>query len=88
MSGLISCELHDYFEIACMHRYQLSVVLNNGAVIMGEAQDIRQKEKREHLCLRTDQGNEYVNLTDIKSMTALTTDALFQTLTISTNKID
>jgi len=37
----ISCELYDYIEIACMHRYDVTLSLADGRMIAGRATDTR-----------------------------------------------
>lgn len=37
----ISCELYDYIEIACMHRYDVTVLLDDGRMIAGRATNTR-----------------------------------------------
>lgn len=35
MSNILSCDLHDYLEIACLYQYQVTLVLTSGEEFMG-----------------------------------------------------
>ena len=74
----ISCELHDYIEIACMHGYRVKLELKNGQILEGKAKDIiTTPEKRELLVI--DNGHsQQVELNQLAKMTALTPHAAFQ----------
>jgi Rho-binding antiterminator len=74
----ISCELHDYIEIACMHGYRVKLELKNGQILEGKAKDIiTTSEKRELLVI--DNGhNQQVELNQLAKMTTLTPHAAFQ----------
>ena len=49
-NNVISCELHDFVEVACMYGYQLRLILKNDQVVEGKAIDIIQSDdKREFL---------------------------------------
>ena len=41
MTNIISCAQYDYFEIACMHHYEVELTLNDGAVITGKAHNVK-----------------------------------------------
>ena len=74
----ISCELHDFIEVACMYRYQLKLSLKNNQTIEGKAIDIvNSPEGRE--CLVID-GNpqQQVELTQLNRMEVLTPNAKFR----------
>jgi len=76
MTQHISCQLHDYIEIACMYGYQVELHLKNTQVIEGKAMDIHTSpDKREYLII----GNEHqkIELTQITKMTVLTPNAKF-----------
>ncbi|MGH1486875.1 MAG: Rho-binding antiterminator [Cellvibrionaceae bacterium] len=85
MSRLISCDLHDYFEIACMYHYQLDVECIDGVTLNGMAQNIIQKEKREYLLLMLNDAEILVDLNEIKSIKTMTPNALFNELVISSD---
>ena len=73
----ISCDLHDFVEIACMYGYQLKLMLKNNQIIEGKAIDIvNSPEKRE--CLVIDSGSrQHIELTHLARMQVLTPNAKF-----------
>jgi len=76
MTQHISCQLHDYIEIACMYGYQVKLHLKNGQVIEGKAMDTHiSTDKREYLVI----GDEHqkIELTQITKMTVSTPNAKF-----------
>lgn len=71
----ISCELHDYIEIACMYGYQLKLTLMDHQIVEGKAIDTTTSaEKREFLVL--DHGQQ-VELNKIKKLQVTTPNAKF-----------
>lgn len=41
MADLISCAQYDYFEIACMHHYELEITLKNTDRVIGIAHNVK-----------------------------------------------
>ena len=77
----IDCDLYDYLEIACMHRYQMRVTLDSGAVLRGRAvTTATQPDKTEMLVLLTRQGNQNVAMHQLKRIDIETKGATFQHL--------
>jgi Rho-binding antiterminator len=75
---LISCDLHDYIEVACMHHYRVELVLKGGEVLEGKALDvITSPEKREFLVIDNGGQKQQIELTDLHKMSALTPNATF-----------
>lgn len=74
---VISCELHDFVEVACMYGYQLKLMLKNNQIIEGKAIDIvNSPERRE--CLVIDCGSrQHIELTQLAKMQVLTPNAKF-----------
>lgn len=73
----ISCELHDFVEVACMYRYQLKLILKNNQVIEGKAIDIvNSPEGRECLVIDSD-SRQQIELTRLTRMEVLTPNARF-----------
>ena len=68
MGNLISCDLHDYFEIVCMHQSTVTVTMQNNTVHTGQAKNIVIKNKQELLELNVLKQVVYLKLTDIKHM--------------------
>ena len=78
----ISCELHDFVEVACMYRYQLKLILKNKQTIEGKAIDIvNSSENRE--CLVLD-GNpqQQIELTQLARLEVLTPNAKFREVVV------
>ncbi|MGR9116252.1 MAG: Rho-binding antiterminator [Gammaproteobacteria bacterium] len=76
-STIISCDLHDYVEIACMYGYRLRLVFKNGETMEGKARDIANVDKKEYLLV--DDGSEQrIDLTRIAKMQVLTPHSKFK----------
>ncbi|MBY0500190.1 MAG: Rho-binding antiterminator [Nitrosomonas sp.] len=74
----ISCEQHDFVEVACMYRYRLRLVLKNRLIIEGIAIDIvNSPEKQECLVIDND-SRVQIELTQLVSMEVLTPNAKFR----------
>lgn len=77
---VISCELHDFVEVACMYGYRLKLTLKNQQIVEGKAVDIvNSPEKRE--CLVIDQNGDdkqHIDLTELVKMEVLTPNARFK----------
>ncbi|MFT5594192.1 MAG: Rho-binding antiterminator [Oceanicoccus sp.] len=41
MSNIISCAQYDYFEIACMHHYEILLTLKDGSKLQGIAHNVK-----------------------------------------------
>ena len=73
----ISCELHDFVEVACMYGYRLRLILKNDQVIEGKAIDIvNSPKKRECLVIEGD-SMQHIELTQLIRMQVLTPNAKF-----------
>ncbi|MBY0474671.1 MAG: Rho-binding antiterminator [Nitrosomonas sp.] len=74
----ISCEQHDFVEVACMYRYRLQLVLKNRQMIEGTAIDIvNSPEKQECLVIENDSRLQ-IELTQLAKMAVLTPNAKFR----------
>jgi Rho-binding antiterminator len=73
----ISCELHDYIEIACMYGYQVKLELRGGQTMEGKAIDvITTPDKQEFLVI--DNGEkQQVELIQLVKLTTQTPNAAF-----------
>lgn len=76
----IRCDLYDYIEIACMHRYLLSVELLDGSHVQGFASDTLIKNKIEFLVIKTNHKKHTIQLDKIRQFTALNKHAAFKTI--------
>jgi Rho-binding antiterminator len=75
----ISCELHDYLEIACMFGYRVRLTIKNHQTIEGKAIDIvTTAEKREYLVIDNGQKKHEVELNQLVKMEVLTPNAKFK----------
>ena len=73
----ISCDLHDFVEVACMYGYRLRLILKNDQIIEGKAIDIvNSPEKHECLVIESD-SQQQVELTRLAKMEVLTPNARF-----------
>ena len=77
VKSTISCKLHDYLEIACMHGYRVKLTLRDGQTVEGKALDtLTTADKREYLVIDNGQKEE-VELNRIAKMKAITPHAVF-----------
>ena len=67
----VSCDTHDYLEVACLYRYELDVTLHDGRQLRGRAVDIRieahdrrSTDKSEHLVIEDETGRFSVPMCD------------------------
>jgi len=67
---IISCDIHDHFEIACMRRSQIFITMHNGQEHSGVAQDLETKDKHEllHLKKNDEENILKIDLLDIKTL--------------------
>lgn len=78
---LISCDLHDYVEIACLYRFEVNLHLADKTSISGKAwTTITQADKTEAIQLR--QGSESIDvpLLDLARMEVLTINSHFSSV--------
>ena len=75
----ISCELHDYLEIACMYGYRVRLTIKNHQTIEGKAIDtVTSAEKREYLVIDNGHEKHEVELNQLVKMEVLTPNAKFK----------
>lgn len=75
--NVISCELHDFVEVACMYGYQIRLILKNDQTIEGKAIDIIQSaDKREFLVIGNG-SEQQIDLMELSKMQVLTPNAKF-----------
>jgi len=77
----LSCDLHDYIEIACMYRYSVKLTLKDHQVLEGNAVDtLTSTDKREYLVI--DNGKKQnIELNQLKKLNVLTPHAQFTEVT-------
>jgi Rho-binding antiterminator len=75
---MISCQLHDYIEIACLYRYRVSLQLKNGSHVEGVAETTRTtSDKKEYLSLSTHDKTIDADFDEIRALVALTPNPHF-----------
>lgn len=75
----ISCDLHDYLELACMHNYQVRLTLKNHEVLEGKALNtLTTTEKQEYLIVGIGHEQSQIELNHLKKMEVLTPNAKFK----------
>lgn len=74
----MDCDLHDYLEIACLHRYRLRIELVDGGVVVAQALTTRTATtKEEFLLLRGDDGEREIRLDQLLAITPLDAGSQF-----------
>lgn len=78
---ILSCDLHDYIEIACMYNYKLRVSQLDDSMIEGVAKDTKTtSDKTEYMVLSVGDKDVDIELTQIKTIESLTENSKFQTV--------
>lgn len=72
----ISCDLHDYLEIACLYGYQVKLTLDDHQIVKGKAIDTKTLNKREYLIIDNGQKRQ-IELNHLKKLQVLTQNARF-----------
>lgn len=86
MAKILSCELYDYLEIACMYAYQVELELKDGQRHTGKPQTVTILDHLEYLLFQpdTDPKKEIkLSVIEIKSMRVLTKNARFEFIEFS-----
>ena len=66
---MMSCEQHDYIEIACLYRYSVILTLKSGEIISGIAFDTtRDQHRQECIQILVDDTVKIVPLAEINCM--------------------
>lgn len=74
----LSCDLYDYIEIACLHRYQLHIELTDGGQLNARAVTTETApSKEEFFIVQSEAGQHRLRLDQIIAITPLTEDASF-----------
>lgn len=75
---MISCQLHDYIEIACLYRYRVSLQLKDGSHVEGVAETTKtSNDKKEYLTLSLNGERVDTDLDSIETLVALTPNPHF-----------
>lgn len=74
----LSCDLYDYLEIACMHRYQLRIELVDGGEVIAQAVTTRtESSKEEFFVVHNEQGEQRLRLDRLLAITPINHGASF-----------
>ncbi len=71
MKNNISCDAHDYFEIACMRRSQVKVTAKSNKKYSGIATNIKLINKQEYLLISDGMNTQQILLSDVKQLEAI-----------------
>lgn len=74
---VISCELHDYIEIACLYGYQVKLLLKDHRCVEGRALDTLSTEDKCEYLLIDNGETQRIALHELKSLQVLTANAQF-----------
>jgi len=80
----LNCDLHDYLEIACMHRYGLQIEMIDGRGFSARALTTRTApSKEEFFVLQNDNGQFEVRLDQMLAITPLDPNASFSRIELA-----
>jgi Rho-binding antiterminator len=80
----LACDLYDYLEIACMHRYQLDIELVDGSHLRGQALTTEtMANKGEFLLVCTADGQQRLRMDRLLAITPLDAGASFGRVLLS-----
>ncbi len=83
----LACDLYDYLEIACMHRYQLAIELVDGSRLLGQALTTETTaSKEEFLLVRTADGEQRLRMDHLLAITPQDAGASFGRVLLSGNR--
>ncbi|UFQ96247.1 Rho-binding antiterminator [Pseudomonas wenzhouensis] len=82
----LACDLYDYLEIACMHRYQLAIELIDGSHLLGQALTTQTTAKEEFLLIRTNDGEQRLRMDRLLAITPQDADASFGRVLLNGNR--
>lgn len=86
---MITCQQHDYIEIACLYRYRIIVKLFNGDYITAQAIDTIYNQQKQHcIRLKNDEGFIDVVLNNISQITAIDKNRHFDVVDFTEVDID
>ncbi len=83
----LACDLYDYLEIACLHRYRLDIELVDGARLQGQALNTETTaSKEEFLLVRTAEGEQRLRMDQLLAITPQDAGASFGRVLLSGNR--
>ncbi|ARS48369.1 transcriptional antiterminator Rof [Ectopseudomonas mendocina DLHK] len=83
----LACDLYDYLEIACLHRYRLDIELTDGTHMQGQALNTETTaSKEEFLLVRTAEGEQRLRMDRLLAITPQDPGASFGRVLLSGNR--
>lgn len=79
---MMSCDQHDYVEIACLYRYVVKLTLKSGEEVTGIALDTRRNVQRQE-CIAINHIDTLIALDAVASMEALVKNPHFNRVTFT-----
>lgn len=84
----IACEIHDYVEIACLHRYRLRIELTDGSSLEGQALTTESAPtKEEFVVVRSESGERRLRLDRLHAITPLNAVSSFGRVVLSRSSL-
>ena len=81
---MISCDLHDYVEIACTYRYELRLLLKSGLEVEGRAIDtVLNADRLECIKIEANKDEILVTLDSVQSMISVSDSPHFKRIDFS-----
>ncbi len=75
---MLSCDQHDYIEIACMYKYKVKLILIDGSTLEGVCLDTLYNEtKQECIKVIIDDKQQVIQLETILKIQAITENPYF-----------
>lgn len=79
---MLSCDIHDYVEIAALYRLPVRLKMRNGNSVIGIAVDVfADDQKRECIMLETEDGPQSLVLDNCSGMEAMVKNRHFEHIT-------
>ena len=80
-SNMISCNLHDYVEIACMYGFEIELGLKSQDKVVGKAKTVQlDSNKQECLIVDDNERVQSIPLENVKTMRAITPNPHFSSV--------
>lgn len=80
----LDCGVVDNLELACLHRYELAVTMNDGETVEGRARNLTTNDDRQECLILEHHGdNKTIILADAKKAVALTDNDYFTELDLN-----
>ncbi|MBF6650058.1 MULTISPECIES: Rho-binding antiterminator [unclassified Methylobacter] len=75
--NIISCDLFDYIEVACLYGYEVKLKLKDDQVLIGKAINVTTSGDRREFLIIDNGQKQQVDLAQLAYMHVLTPDAKF-----------